>query len=67
MKNNKLEEMMMVKNIWIASDLPLNLVELIKKIFNDLEIKDNQIVNFDYARENDRYEFHLEYEMSNLE
>ena len=38
---------MMVKNIWIASDLPLNLVELIKKIFNDLEIKDNQIVNFD--------------------
>lgn len=57
----------MVKNIWIASDLPLNLVELIKKIFNDLEIEDNQIVNFDYARENDRYEFHLEYEMSNLE
>ena len=53
----------MIKQLWIASESNIDLYDLINILIDNLGITVDQIVNFDYARENDRKEIRLEYEV----
>ena len=54
----------MTKQIWLASESNMDLYDLIGIVIDNLGITVGQIVNFDYARENDRKEIRLEYEVN---
>lgn len=54
----------MVKQVWIASESNIDLYDLINILIDNLGITVGQIVNFDYAREDNRKEIRLEYEVN---
>lgn len=54
----------MIKQIWIASESNMDLYDLIGIVIDNLGITIEQIINLDYARENDRKEIRLEYEVN---
>lgn len=54
----------MIKQIWIASESNMDLYDLIGIVIDNLGITIEQIINLDYAREDDRKEIRLEYEVN---